>query len=219
MLAALAARPPAEPTLFGVPAPDINTDHATCRWDGRRRVWVVRLTTKGRAFADAFVAKYPRPEAVLRKVSARAWHALIPHAREDLHAAANFAVTRAAASWVPGKGESFSTYAGHAVHKAACDLIDRQTRYAETFSPADVTFEDVDPESGRDAEIWAASRDAATVLRRLGKADRWLIRAAFGVGRRRLTLGQIGRVLRVSKATVAKRLARAIAIARAKAAA
>ena len=215
MLAALAARPPAEPTLFGVPAPDVNTDHATCRWDGRRRVWVVRLTTKGRAFADAFVAKYPRPEAVLRKVNAAAWHALVPHAREDLHAAANFAVTRAAASWVPGKGESFSTYAGRFIHKAACDLIERQTAYAAAFSPADVTFEDADPASGRDAEIWAASRDAATVLRRLTKADRWLIRAAFGIGRRRLSLGQIARFWGVSKATVAKRLGRAIARAKA----
>ena len=219
MPATLAARPPAEPTLFGVPAPDINTDHATCRWNRKNRVWVVRLNTAGRAFADAFVLKYPRPEAVLKRVNAAAWHALIPHAREDLHAAANFAVTRAAASWVPGRGENFSTYAGRFVHKAACDLIERQTAYAAAFSPADVTFEDVDPASGRACEIWAASRDAATVLRRLTKADRWLIRAAFGIRRRRLTLGQIARFWGVSKATVAKRLARAIAIARAKAAA
>ena len=219
MLAALAARPPAEPTLFGVVAPEVNTDHATCRWDRKARVWVVRLTTEGRAFADAFVERYPRPEAVLKRVNAGAWHALVPHAREDLHAAAFFAVTRAAASWVPGKGESFSTYAGHFVEKAACDLIDRRARHAATFSPIDVTFEDADPDAGRDAEIWAASRDAATVLRRLTKADRWLIRAAFGIRCRRLTLGQIARFWGVSKATVAKRLARAIAIARAKAAA
>ena len=215
MPAALVARPEAQPTLFGVVAPDVNTDHATCRWDRKNRVWVVRLTTKGRAFADAFVLRYPRPEAVLRKVNAAAWHALIPHAREDLHAAANYAVTRAAASWVPGRGENFSTYVGRFVHKAACDLIERQTAYAAAFSPIDVTFEDVDPASGRACEIWAASRDAATVLRRLNRADRWLIRAAFGVGRRRLTLGEIGRVLRVSKATVAKRLGRAIGRAKA----
>ena len=215
MPAALAARPPAGPTLFGVPAPEINVDHATCRWDAGRRVWVVRLTTAGRAFADAFVARYPRPEAVLKRVNARAWHALVPRAADDLHAAAFFAVTRAAASWKPGRGENFSTYAGRFVHKAACDLIERQTAYAAAFSPADVTFEDADPDAGRDAEIWAASRDAATVLRRLTRADRWLIRAAFGIGRRRLSLGEIARFWGVSKATVAKRLARVIARAKA----
>jgi len=215
MSATLATRPPEQPTLFGVPAPEINVKHATCRWDSGRRVWVVRLTDEGNAFVDAFVRKFPRPEAVLKRVSARAWHALVPHAADDLHAAANFAVTRAAASWVPGRGENFSTYAGHAIHKAACALIKRQAAYAAAFSLADVTLEDADPESGRACEIWAASRDAATVLRRLTRADRWLIRASFGIGRRRLSLGQIARVLNVSKATVAKRLARAMARAKA----
>ena len=207
-MATAAARPPAQPTLFGVKAPEVYPPHATCRWDAARRAWAVRLTDAGRAFVDAFLERHPRPESVLRKVNAAAYHALSRRAADDLHSVALHAVSRAACSWVPGRGKKFSAYAADHVHKYACELIDRRRRAARVSGPEARGDGDADPDAGRDLERCLAALDAATVLARLPAPDARLVCDLSGLGRRRRTLAEVGRSLGVSKTAVANRVKR-----------
>lgn len=178
-------------------------------WDAAAGRWHRRLTDEGRAVAEDYLRRYPKPALVLWNLAPRLMReSLRAHGEEAVHAAAAHGIVSAVATYDPAYGTTLVTHATFHI-RAAVQVAFTRKRVGEParFERIDAGGGDGDGDDRPDGFHPAAPERAAgwdkadwgAALRGLTSRGRRVLLMRYAAG---MTLGEIGAALGLSKERV-----------------